>query len=371
MKERVTPTSLEFVKKKAAQKTPLLLNIELTARCNNDCCHCYINRPAGDAAAQGRELSFAEWERIAEQAKNAGVLWCLISGGEPMLRGDFFDIYLMLKKKGFLITLFTNATLMTAEAVAFFKQYPPYKVEVSVYGVTEETYLAVTGKAGYCQRMKDGIARLREAGIYTSLKTPLMQANVAEAEAIREYCEGRTDEAFRFDTALHKRIDFDTERNALIARQQLNDEQILRLETLLPGREDALRRACTEQKRQLFIDPDTGEQPLFRCRAGQDAVTVDPYGRARLCAMLSAPEYLYDLRTRDFAGMAAFRDAILALPNRNPEFAKCKGCRALPLCNWCPGRAVLAHGAADAFMPEVCRMAKSRYDALMEETDEL
>lgn len=366
MKERLVPTTLDFVKHKVENRSPLSLSAEVTARCNNDCRHCYINRPAGDCAAKEAELSLAEWERIAEMAKNAGVLWCLISGGEPMLRSDFFDLYLMFKKKGFLITLFTNATLMTPEAVDFFKRYPPYKVEVSVYGVTEETYVAVTGKPGLCQRMKDGIARLRAAGIYTVLKTPLICSNYAEAEAIRDYCNANTDEPFRFDTTMHRRIDFDDKRNALIAQEQLSDEQMLLLEGLVEERREASRQACVDQKREIAVGQN-GVQPLFRCRAGKDSLTVDPYGRARLCSMLAAPEYLYDLKTGDLDGYLAFRDRILQLPNQNPEFSKCVACRWLPLCNWCPGRAVLACGKADAFLPDVCRVAEKRYQVLMED----
>lgn len=366
MSERLTPTSFEFIKKKAAEKTPLSLSVELTARCNNDCRHCYINRPAGDTEAMKRELTLAEWERIADMARDAGVLWCLISGGEPMLRPDFFDLYLMFKRKGFLITLFTNGTLLTEEAVAFFKRYPPYKLEVSVYGVTEETYSAVTGRKGYCSKMKEGIERLREAGIYTCLKTPLIRSNQQETEAIYAYCSERTKEPFRFDTVLHQRADFDPERNALIHEERLTDEQVLSLEGLRPERLTALKEACENSRRRIYTDPETGKQPLFRCRAGAESITVDPYGRLRLCAMLSAPEFLYDLRTGTLTeALGDFRARILSLPNENPKFERCKACRALPLCNWCPGRASLACGQADAFMPEVCRVAEKRYDALM------
>lgn len=371
MEMRRTPTSFEFVKKKAAQKTPLSLSVELTARCNNDCRHCYINRPASDPEAMARELTFDQWERIADMAKEAGVLWCLISGGEPMLRPDFFDLYLMFKRKGFLITLFTNGTLMTEEAVAFFQKYPPYKVEVSVYGVTEETYVAVTGKKGNCQRMKEGIARLRAAGIYTCLKTPLIRSNQAEAEEIYAYCKENTNEPFRFDLALHNRTDFDAQRNKLIAAERLSDEQVLDLEGLRPERITVLREVCAENKRRIPTDPVTGKQPLFRCRAGAESFTVDPYGRLRLCSMLTAPEFLYDLTTGTLAEvLGAFRERILSLPNENPQFEKCKTCRALPLCNWCPGRAVLACGRVDAFMPDICRVAEKRYDALMEGADQ-
>ena len=88
-------------------------DLEVTARCNNDCRHCYINLPAGDRAAREKELSLEEIKEIADEAVSLGTLWCLITGGEPLLREDFSDIYLYLKRKGLLISVFTNATLVT------------------------------------------------------------------------------------------------------------------------------------------------------------------------------------------------------------------------------------------------------------------
>ena len=122
------------------KRLPLSFDLEVTARCNNDCRHCYINLPAGDRAARAKELSLAEISRIADEAVSLGVVWCLITGGEPLLRDDFCDLYLALKRKGLLLSVFTNATLINEEHIRLFKRYPPRDIEVSVYGVAQETY---------------------------------------------------------------------------------------------------------------------------------------------------------------------------------------------------------------------------------------
>ena len=89
-------------------------------------------------------------------------------------------------------------------------------------------------------------------------------------------------------------------------------------------------------------------------------------GNIKHSARIYYDDFLYDLKNGTIEeAMGSFRERILSLPNENPKFEKCKTCRALPLCNWCPGRALLACGQADAFMPEVCRVAEKRYDALM------
>ena len=97
------------------KQSVLEFKLELTARCNNNCSHCYINLPAGDRAVQERELSFEEIMKIADQAVHLGALWCTITGGEPLLRDDFKDIYIGLKRKGLIVSVFTNATLIKEE----------------------------------------------------------------------------------------------------------------------------------------------------------------------------------------------------------------------------------------------------------------
>ncbi len=139
-------------------RVPYSFDLEVTARCNNDCRHCYINLPAGDALAQQRELSLAEIDFIASQAVELGALWCLLTGGEPLLRKDFAEIYLLLKKKGLLVSVFTNACLVTEEHVSLFQRYPPRDIEITVYGATQETYERVTRKPGSIMPFAGGLA---------------------------------------------------------------------------------------------------------------------------------------------------------------------------------------------------------------------
>jgi len=123
-------------------------DLEITPRCNNNCRHCYINLPADDKNAESKEISFKDIKKIADQAVGLGALWCLITGGEPLLRKDLFDIYLYLKKRGLLVSVFTNATLITKVHADFFKRYPPRDIEITVYGVTKDTYEKVTRRHG-------------------------------------------------------------------------------------------------------------------------------------------------------------------------------------------------------------------------------
>lgn len=107
------------------KRVPIFFDLEITARCNHNCRHCDINLPAGDKDAQARELSLADIKKIVDEAVSLGALCCLITGGEPLLRDDFFDIYRYIKQKGLLVSVFTNATLVNDEHIELFTKTPP------------------------------------------------------------------------------------------------------------------------------------------------------------------------------------------------------------------------------------------------------
>src|SRR3990167_1268938 len=97
-------------KKSIAERIPLHGTIELTFRCNLNCVHCYC--PTLGPQDIERELNYQEICRIIDDMLAEGCLWWTISGGEPLIREDFQDIYIYARKKGLLITLFTNGTLI-------------------------------------------------------------------------------------------------------------------------------------------------------------------------------------------------------------------------------------------------------------------
>ena len=107
-------------------------------------------------------------------------MWCLVTGGETLLRPDFPEIYLALKRKGLLVSVFTNATLVNKEHVALFKKYPPRDIEVTVYGVTRETYEAVTRAPGSFAQFWRGVHLLLERRVPFIVKAALLPPNRAE-----------------------------------------------------------------------------------------------------------------------------------------------------------------------------------------------
>lgn len=149
----------DLSQKCAALGIPLNGIFELTPRCNLRCKMCYVRLTPAQMAPLGRELTADQWLDLAQQAKDMGMAFLLITGGEPTLRDDFIQIYTGLAGMGISLTVNTNATLLTPAIRELWHQLPPAQVNVTVYGTCREDYAALCGDAeafdritGYSQR---------------------------------------------------------------------------------------------------------------------------------------------------------------------------------------------------------------------------
>ena len=316
------------------KRVPLSFDLEVTARCNNDCRHCYINLPANDPTARARELSLAEISRIADEAVSLGAIWCLITGGEPLLRPDFAEVYLTLKRKGLLVSVFTNATLVNEEHAALFKKYPPRDIEVTVYNVTQETYERVTRRADSFAAFRRGLDWLLERGVKVRFKAMALRSNLRELPAIARFCRERTKEYFRFDPLLHLRFNGNAARNKEIRAERLSPAEIVAIERADEQRFSAMEKGCDK-----LIVPEFahfGCDHLFHCGAGNGSFTVSYDGLFRLCSSLWDPKCVYDLRKGSLAD--AWQNVVPKVrdmrSNRKPFLETCCACPIINLCLW-------------------------------------
>ena len=118
------------------RRVPVEVSIEVTHRCPLQCQHSYNNQPMSDANARKQELSLEEHVRLLDELVELGCLWILYTGGEIFARKDFLDIYTEAKKRGFLITLFTNGTMITPRIADHLVEYRPFNIEITLYGAT-------------------------------------------------------------------------------------------------------------------------------------------------------------------------------------------------------------------------------------------
>lgn len=359
-----TLSGLSLWKRTKNERLPFSFDLELTARCNLDCRHCYINLPAGDQGAKSSELTLDQISAIADQAISLGALWCLITGGEPLLRKDFTDIYLMLKKKGLLVSVFTNACLVTEDHVRLFKQFPPRDIEVSVYGVSQETYQRVTRRPGSYTAFRRGLDLLLQAGVKPRLKAMALRSNVHELPEIARFCRRYTKDYFRFDPLLHLRYDRDQERNEEIRAERLSPDEIVAIEGADDERAEALQQDCDK-----LILPEVADREcncLFHCGLGTSSFTVGYDGAFRLCSSLINTDCVYDLHQGTLQdAWVNFVPTVRARSSSNPEYlAKCHVCPIANLCLWCPAHAYLENGELDSWNEYFCQVAHARARAI-------
>ncbi|MCK5313296.1 MAG: radical SAM protein [Desulfobacteraceae bacterium] len=355
----------DLVQKLRETKTPISISFEITARCNNNCRHCYINLPENDINAKSLELGFQEFKNIANQAVNNGVLWCLITGGEPLLREDFAEIYLMLRRKGLLVSVFTNACLINKTHIELFKKYKPRELEVTVYGVTEGTYEKVSGIKGSYKQFRAGLDLLLTNDIPVSLKAMAIHSNVHEIEEIAEFCSKYSKKKFKFDPFLHKRYDRNEERNKKILSERLNKDEIIGIEHNNFARKNALVEACDH----LIFDQDIDSMGrLFTCGILKNGFEISYDRKLRLCSSLLHPDYVRDLRKMSL--MDAYNEIaknIINARSDNKEFLnKCNKCKIINLCYFCPANSYLETGKLDTPVDYFCENAHARQEAIIE-----
>lgn len=145
---------------------------------------CYVHLEEDAIAQRGRELSAKEWIQLGEQAIEAGTLSLTITGGEPLVRPDFPEIYTALTDMGFWISLQTNLSLLDGKLLDLIASRPPTRIKATIYGATEETYEKVCGVKDGLRRVKRGIENVLAAQIPLVLVSTVIRENEAELDAI-------------------------------------------------------------------------------------------------------------------------------------------------------------------------------------------
>lgn len=330
---------------------PLVGTFELTRRCPLHCVHCFNSLPVQDVAAHQRELATTEVIRILDEIVDAGCLWLLFTGGEIFVRPDFFAIYRHAMGQGLLLTLFTNALLITDDIADQLAEHPPFSIEVTLYGARQETYEAVTQVSGSFQRCLAGIARLRQRGLALQLKTMATRLTEADLLAMKDIAKTLA-VPFRFDAMINAPLD---ERHDP-CESRLSAETIVTLDL-----GDDARREQWQRLSETFLGAKPAANVLYHCGAGKNAFAIDPYGGLSLCLLSTTPQY--DLRSGNFrTGWDQFLRAARAEPPRRET--KCTQCGLKSLCGMCPATAQLESGDPEEPIDFFCRVAHLRAYAM-------
>jgi len=334
-----------------ARRVPISGSIEITRRCNLSCVHCYNNLPLGDEQARRGELTFGEHCRLLDEMAAEGCLWLLYTGGEIFARKDFLDIYGYAKKAGFLITLFTNATLIDKAKAEYLSTWRPFSIEVSVYGCTAGTHDRVTGVAGSFARTLAGVKLLVEAGFRPMLKTVALKTNSHELWDLKRYVEEDLSLEFRFDAMINPRIDL----SSLPLSMRLSPEEVVELDLMEPKRRNEWVKFCEHFNRP--VRPSEGGADLYVCGGSHNAFAIDASGGLSTCVIWNGDKY--DLRKGSFKqGWEGF--LLEVSRKKTTRRTKCVACELRSMCGMCPANGVLECGNAEEPVDFLCQVAHLR-----------
>lgn len=336
-----------------AFKIPANGSMELLPLCNLNCKMCYVRLSRAEMEAQGRMRTYEEWIEVGRQMQKAGVLFLLLTGGEPLIYPGFRELFVALKKMGMILTINTNGTLIDEEWADFFAKNKPRRINITLYGASDETYRDLCRAPQGYQKVLDGVRLLKERGVDVKISGSATRSNQAE---IREI--------IRLGHELGVPVVVDTymmpgvrERNLPYDYQsRLNPEEAAAVRVLALEAEMEKDTFIAYRKRNLeMIDnfvPGTEREEPIGCMAGNCSFTINWKGEMQPCVMLTSPS----ANVFEVGFDAAWKHVMESAKQLHTN-ARCSVCRLRPLCRTCVASGLLEEGSHDAVPEYMCRYA--------------
>ncbi|MEW6333586.1 MAG: radical SAM protein [Thermodesulfobacteriota bacterium] len=346
-----------IIDKREIPRLPLEGNIDLTYRCNCNCRHCWQRLPANDPVGEG-ELSLDEIGRIIREARALGCQRWSISGGEPMLRPDFVELFDLITHASLPYTLNTNGTLITPAVAALLKRKGTNMV--ALYGATAEIHDHITRTPGSFEAAMQGFAYLREAKAGFIVQLVPMRDNYHQFDAMVQLARSLSP-AYRIGAPwLYLSARRSGVRNREISRQRLDPAQMTRLDT--PDvMDDDERTGAAQRDETAPAHPRSGNgKGLFSaCIDACRDFHIDPYGGMTFCPFITDPALRYDLRGGHLR--EGWDHFIPSLANQvrgeEDDTDDCDRCEKRGDCRWCPAYGYLEHGQYSAKVAYLCALA--------------
>jgi radical SAM protein with 4Fe4S-binding SPASM domain len=322
------------------ENVPMMAHWEVTQACNLRCRHCFID----DYAAAG-ELSTAEGRDLLDQLARAGCLYLTMSGGEPLLRPDFFDLLQHARRDEFAVRLMTNGTLIGPHDADRLAELGLLSMEISVHGARAETHEKLTRVPGSFDGALRALGLARERGIRAIMKTMVTRDNFDEFADMKAMAEQRADQ-WMYDPRI-------------IARRDGSREALdLRLE------ERALARLFGHGAERVDDSPEVTLSPdLPVCAAGRSAVAIGSDGAVSPCA--AYPIEAGNIREQPFLDIWQNSEALARVRAlTRGSVVECEECALASVCLRCPGVALLEDG--DDCLPSSisCTLARAYAQAM-------
>ena len=313
---------------------PFQASLEVTHRCNLSCKQCYIDVPTE------KELSLSEIKDILDQLADSGTMYLLLTGGEPLIRRDFFDIAFYAKERGFIVMFLTNGTLITPSLARETKRLEPFFVGMSLYGATPDTHDGITKKQGSFMSTIKAIELLKGQGVTVTLQTLLMDSNIHEAEEIKVLAQS-LDVYHLFDYEL-----IPTRSGSLAPYHY----EVTLADLCHNFDPEWVKKSNAEPREKKGI-----------CKAGHGICSISPQGDVFPCLLM--PLKVGNLRKANFTEIWKVDPSPTLTHLRSlsgQDLADCRDCRLAKYCRKCMGIAFTETGELTKPAPSACRNAALR-----------
>ncbi|MDP2923989.1 MAG: radical SAM protein [Candidatus Omnitrophota bacterium] len=334
--------SLKFHKKNWQNRRPNVCQFELTFGCGLHCKHCYsdcYNR----AQYVKRELNTKEVKFILDKVYDRGVIWLCFTGGDPLIRKDFLELYAYAKNKGFIITIFTNGYSMNKRIFSYLKDRPPFVIEITLNAASEDLYEHISRVKGSFVKAMQGINLILKASPPLKIKTQVTRDNFREIPKIKKFVKS-LGLKFRPSVFLHSRLNGDLTP----ANLRISPQEVLHLN----GNKRVPIDDCELLPQTAHRTPHTA---IFRCAiAGGDGIHIDPYGNTFPCSCIRKPKI--NLLKEDIE--AAQQKILNWVKTRYfTDNSQCQSCSIRDSCYSCPGKAGLETGDLEGRIGWFCDLA--------------
>lgn len=348
-----------------AGKKPISGILELLPLCNMNCNMCYVRLSKTEMEREGKLRSGREWLELGKQMQQAGTLFCLLTGGEPLLHPDFKEIYLGLKKLGMVLTINTNGTLIDDEWVSLFGRYKPRCINITLYGADDRAYQTLCHYPGGFQKVISAIKNLKKSGVEVKLNGSITPANCNDAEKIIEIAK-QLGVPFKLDTYMYpasreRKVPFDQQ-----SRLSPEAAAAVRVKLMRFGKTPREFHRAMDRLLHEIENPSVLPENGFTCRAGSSSFMVNWQGMMRPCIMVNKPTVaVFDM------GFFKAWESIVEQTSKIRLSPKCAGCALRSACPICAAAALLETGSYMETPAYLCRYTEESLRLLRQAAEEM
>lgn len=289
MEREVEPRIVSYLYDKASrEKRPIGGTFELLPFCNMDCRMCYIRMTPEEQRKKGTLLTNQQWLSLAKEIKEQGTLFLLLTGGEPFLKKDFRSLYETLHKMGFIISINSNGTLIDESTVSWLKKCPPSRINISLYGASDETYMNLCRYEMGFTKVTNAIEMLKKAGIDVKLSCSLTPYNIHDLEKMIEFAKR---EELILEIAVYM---FPPARKGILSENQGRfspedaGKYVVKTDLIQKGEEVFLEYMKTNPF-EIKEKETKSEGDKIKCRGGNSAFWISWNGKMTGCGLMERP----------------------------------------------------------------------------------